>query len=83
MQIRWETDGSKPGAHQLYLGTADALWQLTPDAVLFFFEGEASLSIGPNCQPASQPASQDLLYVAYTERYHAGFAGMPGPPTPT
>lgn len=39
MQIKWEADGTRPGAHQLYLGTADALWQLTPDAVLFFFEG--------------------------------------------
>lgn len=39
MQISWEPNGNKPGAHQLYLGTADALWQLTPDMVMFMFEG--------------------------------------------
>lgn len=39
MQIRWEGSGSRPGAHQLYLGTADTLWQMTPDAVMFMFEG--------------------------------------------
>lgn len=39
MQISWEPNGDRPGAHQLYLGTADALWQLTPDAVMFMFEG--------------------------------------------
>lgn len=41
MNIRWEGEGARPGAHQLYLGTADALWRLTPGAVMFFFEGEA------------------------------------------
>ena len=40
MNIKWEPSVGRPGAHQLYLGTADALWQLTPEAVMFFFEGE-------------------------------------------
>lgn len=39
MQISWEPNGDKPGAHQLYLGTADALWELTPGAVMFMMEG--------------------------------------------
>lgn len=39
MEIRWEASGSRPGAHQLYLGTADALWALSPGKVLFMFEG--------------------------------------------
>jgi hypothetical protein len=40
MQIRWEGSSARPGAHQLYLNTADTLWQMTPDAVMFMFEGE-------------------------------------------
>lgn len=48
MNIKWEPDSNKPGAHQLYLGTADALWQLTPDAVLFFFEGTGQNMFGLN-----------------------------------
>lgn len=40
MNIVWEPSSGRPGAHQLYLGTADALWQLTPGKVMFFMEGE-------------------------------------------
>jgi len=39
MSIRWEESGGRPGAAQLYLGTADALWATTPNNVLFMFEG--------------------------------------------
>jgi hypothetical protein len=39
MSIVWEERGGRPGARQLYLGTADRLWSLTPDSVLFMFEG--------------------------------------------
>jgi hypothetical protein len=39
MGISWEAGGGRPGAHQLYLATADALWQATPGAVLFMFQG--------------------------------------------
>jgi aryl-phospho-beta-D-glucosidase BglC (GH1 family) len=39
MSIAWEARGGRPGAQQLYLGTADRLWSLTPNSVLFMFEG--------------------------------------------
>lgn len=40
MNIKWEAQDGRPGAQQLYLGVADALWALTPGKVMFFFEGE-------------------------------------------
>lgn len=39
MNIRWEARDGRPGAQQLYLGVADALWALSPSKVLFMFEG--------------------------------------------
>lgn len=39
MNIMWEPSNGRPGAHQLYLGTADALWRMTPNKMLFMFEG--------------------------------------------
>jgi hypothetical protein len=39
MGIRWEANNDHPGAQQLYLATADALWQQTPNQVMFMFEG--------------------------------------------
>jgi Cellulase (glycosyl hydrolase family 5) len=39
MGIRWEASGDRPGAEQLYLATADALWRMTPGKMLFMFEG--------------------------------------------
>jgi hypothetical protein len=41
MNIVWEPRDGKPGARELFLGTADALWDMTPNQVLFMFEGEA------------------------------------------
>jgi hypothetical protein len=46
MNIRWEARDGRPGAQQLYLGTADALWALTPNKVLFMFEGAGFASAG-------------------------------------
>jgi hypothetical protein len=43
MGIRWEASGDRPGAEQLYLATADALWNISPDKVLFMFEGEGAV----------------------------------------
>ena len=40
MGIRWEASGDRPGAEQLYLATADALHRITPNRMLFMFEGE-------------------------------------------
>ncbi len=44
--VRWEPTASNgspgtpnPGITQLYLRTMDALWDMTPDAVIFFVEG--------------------------------------------
>lgn len=54
MGIKWEAANGRPGAHQLYLGTADALWQVTPDEVLFMFEGEWHLA-------PSSPRLQQLI----------------------
>lgn len=48
MEIRWEPAGNKPGARQLYLGLADRLWQLTPNGVLFMFEGTGQNMFGLN-----------------------------------
>ncbi|KIZ07795.1 hypothetical protein MNEG_0153 [Monoraphidium neglectum] len=48
MGIKWEAANGRPGAHQLYLGTADALWQVTPDEVLFMFEGTGQQALGLN-----------------------------------
>eukprot|EP00879_Flechtneria_rotunda_P005895 GHRR01006201.1.p1 GENE.GHRR01006201.1~~GHRR01006201.1.p1 ORF type:complete len:485 (+),score=144.84 GHRR01006201.1:175-1629(+) len=48
MGIKWEADGSRPGAQQLYLGVADALWQLTPGKVMFMFEGTGQNMLGLN-----------------------------------
>ena len=39
MGIKWEPAAGRPGAHQLFLSTADALWGITPGSVLVFFEG--------------------------------------------
>jgi hypothetical protein len=50
MNIRWEPQGDRPGAEQLYLATADALWAATPNKVLFMFEGERFTSA--RCKPA-------------------------------
>jgi hypothetical protein len=40
MGVRWEASGGRPGAQQLYLSTADSIWQTTPNKVMFMFEGE-------------------------------------------
>jgi hypothetical protein len=42
MGIRWEASGDRPGAEQLYLATADALYRITPNKMLFMFEGECA-----------------------------------------
>jgi hypothetical protein len=46
MNVRWEATNSRPGAQQLYLATADALWQMTPRQVLFMFEGTGQNILG-------------------------------------
>jgi hypothetical protein len=43
MGIRWEASGDRPGAEQLYLATADALWNISPDKLLFMFEGACAV----------------------------------------
>jgi aryl-phospho-beta-D-glucosidase BglC (GH1 family) len=48
MQIRWEPEGGRPGARELYLETADALWEMTPNKVLFMFEGTGQNMFGLN-----------------------------------
>jgi len=48
MSIRWEASGDRPGAQQLYLGTADALWAATPGSVRFLFEGTGQNNFGLN-----------------------------------
>ena len=40
MDLKWESHNNHPGAHQLYLQTADALHSISPDGVLFMFEGQ-------------------------------------------
>lgn len=39
MGIKWESQGNKPGAEQLYLATADALWKMSPNKMIFMLEG--------------------------------------------
>jgi hypothetical protein len=46
MSVRWEATNNRPGAQQLYLATADALWQMTPKQVLFMFEGTGQNILG-------------------------------------
>uniref|UniRef100_A0A383VFK3 Glycoside hydrolase family 5 domain-containing protein n=1 Tax=Tetradesmus obliquus TaxID=3088 RepID=A0A383VFK3_TETOB len=48
MGIRWEASGDRPGAEQLYLATADALHRITPNRMLFMFEGTGQNMIGLN-----------------------------------
>jgi len=48
MGIRWESSGDRPGAQQLYLSTADAIWALTPNQVMFMFEGTGQSGFGLN-----------------------------------
>eukprot|EP00775_Hariotina_reticulata_P004256 gene4256-4507_t len=48
MGIRWEPQGSRPGAEQLYLAAADALWAATPNKVFFMFEGTGQNMYGLN-----------------------------------
>lgn len=48
MGIRWEASGDRPGAKQLYLSTADALWRVSPNQVLFMFEGTGQNGYGLN-----------------------------------
>ncbi|GBF93230.1 glycoside hydrolase [Raphidocelis subcapitata] len=48
MGIRWESSGGRPGAAQLYLATADSLWGLTPNKLLFMFEGTGQNGYGLN-----------------------------------
>jgi hypothetical protein len=49
MGVRWEAQGDRPGAQQLYLGTADALWAASPsNGVRFMFEGTGQNSFGLN-----------------------------------
>jgi hypothetical protein len=48
MGIRWEAQGNRPGAQQLYLGVADALWAATPGQVRFMFEGTGQNGFGLN-----------------------------------
>jgi hypothetical protein len=50
MGIRWESNGGRPGAAQLYLATADSLWGLTPNKLLFMFEGTGQNGYGLNCE---------------------------------
>jgi hypothetical protein len=49
MGIRWEASGDRPGAEQLYLATADALYRITPNKMLFMFEGECCAGIRFAC----------------------------------
>ena len=58
MGIRWEANNDHPGAQQLYLATADALWQQTPNQVMFMFEGA--------CKATGQLATVTQYRVAYT-----------------
>jgi hypothetical protein len=46
MGIRWEANNDRPGAQQLYLGTADAIWQMNPGQVMFMFEGTGQNMMG-------------------------------------
>ncbi|KAI8472618.1 MAG: glycoside hydrolase superfamily [Monoraphidium minutum] len=48
MGVRWEASGDRPGAQQLYLGTADAIWAATPNKVMFMFEGTGQNGFGLN-----------------------------------
>jgi aryl-phospho-beta-D-glucosidase BglC (GH1 family) len=55
MGIRWEASGNRPGAQQLYLGTADALWSMSTtgpykvdNSVRFMFEGTGQNNFGLN-----------------------------------
>ncbi|KAF6263154.1 glycoside hydrolase superfamily [Scenedesmus sp. NREL 46B-D3] len=48
MSIRWEASGDRPGAEQLYLATADALWNISPNKLLFMFEGTGQNMFGLN-----------------------------------
>lgn len=46
MGIRWEANNDRPGAQQLYLATADTLWQMNPNQVMFMFEGTGQNMMG-------------------------------------
>jgi hypothetical protein len=48
MGIRWEPSNGKPGARELYLGTMDALHQLSPTGWLYMVEGTGQNSFGLN-----------------------------------
>lgn len=76
MGIKWEPSGSRPGAHQLYLGTADALWALTPGAVLFWFEGAHAV------QPTHAPLGALRNYAGGADSWVLPPARPRGPPVP-
>jgi hypothetical protein len=46
MGIRWEATNDRPGAQQLYLATADTLWAMNPNQVMFMFEGTGQNMMG-------------------------------------
>eukprot|EP00877_Chromochloris_zofingiensis_P000949 jgi/Chrzof1/10855/Cz05g14190.t1 len=48
MNIKWESSGGLPGAHELYLSVMDALYAVTPDDVLFMVEGAGQTNFGLN-----------------------------------
>ena len=48
MGIRWEPSNGKPGARELYIGTMDALHQLSPTGWLYMVEGTGQNSFGLN-----------------------------------
>lgn len=45
MNIKWESSGGLPGAHELYLSVMDALYAVTPDDVLFMVEGNSDYHV--------------------------------------
>jgi aryl-phospho-beta-D-glucosidase BglC (GH1 family) len=46
MGIRWEANNDRPGAQQLYLATSDALWRISPNQVMFMYEGTGQNMMG-------------------------------------
>lgn len=75
MGIRWESSGDRPGAQQLYLSTADAVWRISPNQVMFMFEGASRAGgrgrlaargavAGQGGVPALQVMAQPRLHAA-------------------
>jgi len=80
MGIKWEAQESNPGAEQLYLATAEALWNISPQKVFFMFEGAFTQVACVTCARPPSRRSRALTAEQHAQCQALTDMAMPGGP---